>query len=83
MYCAAHTLPIRVNSIHPGMCITPLVSAYFADHPEALQGQIDSHPIGHLGTAEDVARGVLYLASDESGFMLGSELVIDGGFLMR
>jgi NAD(P)-dependent dehydrogenase (short-subunit alcohol dehydrogenase family) len=83
MYCAAHKLPIRVNSIHPGMCITPLVSAYFADHPEALQGQIDSHPIGHLGTAEDVARGVLYLASDESGFMLGSELVIDGGFLMR
>ncbi|WP_157217441.1 glucose 1-dehydrogenase [Flavisphingomonas formosensis] len=83
LYCATHKLPIRVNSIHPGMCVTPLVSGYFDAYPEALEAQIASHPIGHLGTAEDVARGVLYLASDESGFVLGSELVIDGGFLIQ
>lgn len=83
LYCAAHKLPIRVNSVHPGMCVTPLVSGYFDAYPEALEAQVASHPIGHLGTAEDVARGVLYLASDESGFVLGSELVIDGGFLIQ
>ena len=40
------------------------------------------HPIGHLGEPDDIAYGVLYLASDESKFVLGSELVIDGGYLM-
>lgn len=83
MHCSAKGLAIRVNSIHPGMCLTPLVKNYFASHPEALQPQIDSHPIGHLGEAEDIAHGVLFLASDESKFMLGSELVIDGGYLMK
>lgn len=83
MHCAARRLPIRINSIHPGMCLTPLVKNYLAEHPEALQAQIDSHPIGHLGEADDIAYGVLFLASDESKFMLGSELVIDGGYLMK
>jgi len=83
LYCAAQKLPIRVNSVHPGMCVTPLVSRYFEEYPHALEAQIASHPIGHLGSPEDVARGVLYLASDESGFVLGSELVIDGGFLIQ
>jgi len=83
MYCGAHRLPIRVNSIHPGMCVTPLVAGYYENNPEALQAQIDMHPIGHLGTAEDIAEGVLYLASEASRFVLGSELVIDGGFLAR
>jgi NAD(P)-dependent dehydrogenase (short-subunit alcohol dehydrogenase family) len=82
VHCATQKLPIRVNSIHPGMCITPLVRAYLDQHPEALKPQIASHPIGHLGEPDDIAYGVLYLASDESKFMLGSELVIDGGYLM-
>lgn len=82
MYCAAQRLPIRVNSIHPGTCITPLVQAYYdSQPPSVLQQQIDRHPIGHLGDAVDVAYGVLYLASDESRFVLGSELVVDGGLL--
>ncbi|QDX82670.1 3-beta hydroxysteroid dehydrogenase [Denitratisoma sp. DHT3] len=82
MYCAAEKLPIRVNSVHPGTCITPLVQAYYDNQPpEVLQTQIDRHPIGHLGDASDIAYGVLYLASDESKFVLGSELVIDGGLL--
>lgn len=83
MHCAAKGLPIRVNSIHPGMCLTPLVESYLAEHPAARQAQINSHPIGHLGEAEDIAYGVLFLASEESKFMLGSELVIDGGYLMK
>lgn len=82
MYCAAHRLPIRVNSIHPGTCLTPLVRNYYETQaPEQLQAQVDRHPIGHLGEAEDIAQGVLYLASEESKFVLGSELVIDGGLL--
>lgn len=82
VYCAAHKLPIRVNSVHPGMCITPLVESYLAAHPDQLAPQIAQHPIGHLGEPNDIAYGVLYLASDESKFMLGSELVIDGGYLL-
>jgi len=82
IYCAKQRLPIRVNSIHPGTCITPLVQAYYdSQPPELLQAQIDRHPIGQLGEALDIAQGVLYLASEESKFMLGSELVIDGGLL--
>lgn len=82
LHCATHKLPIRVNSVHPGMCVTPLVQSYLDEHPEAVASQIASHPIGHLGEPNDIAYGVLYLASDESKFVLGSELVIDGGYLM-
>lgn len=82
VHCATHKLPIRVNSIHPGMCLTPLVKSYLEANPEQLAPQIAAHPIGHLGEPEDIAYGVLYLASDESKFMLGSELVIDGGYLI-
>lgn len=82
IYCADAGLPIRVNSIHPGTCTTPLVKKYYDSRPpEELKAQIDRHPIGRLGEPEDIAYGVLYLASDESKFMLGSELVIDGGLL--
>ena len=82
VHCATHKLPIRVNSVHPGMCLTPLVRSYLEEHPDQLAPQIAAHPIGHLGDPEDIAYGVLYLASDESKFVLGSELVIDGGYLM-
>ncbi len=82
VHCATHKLPIRVNSVHPGMCITPLVQQYFDAHPDQLAPQIAAHPIGHLGEPNDIAYGVLFLASDESKFMLGSELVIDGGYLI-
>lgn len=82
MDCAVRKLPIRVNSVHPGTCVTPLVQAYYdSQPPEVLQAQVDRHPIGHLGEALDVAYAVLYLASDESKFVLGSELVVDGGML--
>ena len=83
MHCGAKGLAIRVNSVHPGMCVTPLVRNYLDAHPGAEEAQIANHPIGHLGDADDVAYGILYLASDESKFSTGTELVIDGGYLAR
>ncbi len=78
---------IRVNSVHPGYIWTPLVEDLGRRSPqgiEAFRKQLDSlHPIGHVGEPEDIAYGVLYLASDESKFVTGSELVIDGGYTAR
>ncbi len=75
---------IRVNSVHPGFIWTPLVEALANDSPEgpdAFKAQLDSrHPIGHTGAPDDIAYGILYLASDESKFVTGAELVIDGGY---
>lgn len=82
VHCAEKKLPIRVNSIHPGMCLTPLVKNYLEANPQELAPQLARHPIGHLGEPIDIAYGVVFLASDESKFMLGSELVIDGGYLI-
>ncbi len=69
---------IRCNSVHPGLLETPMTQDMLADaaHREERTQRI---PLGRAGTAEDVAYGVLYLASDESSFVTGSELVIDGG----
>jgi NAD(P)-dependent dehydrogenase (short-subunit alcohol dehydrogenase family) len=69
---------IRVNSVHPGYAITPLTEKRFAD-PKVNAELLGKTPMGRLGTAEDIANGVLFLASDESAWMTGSELVIDGG----
>lgn len=75
---------IRVNSVHPGFIWTPLVEQLAEDSPDgavAFKAHLDSkHPIGHVGEPADIAYGVLYLASEESKFITGSELVIDGGY---
>ena len=69
---------IRCNSVHPGLLETPMTEGILAD-PETRDMRIRRIPLGRIGTAEDIAYGVLYLASDESSFVTGSELVIDGG----
>ncbi len=78
---------IRVNSIHPGYIWTPMVEAFGADNPagtEEFRKQVGAlHPLGHMGEADDIGWGVVYLASDESKFVTGSELVIDGGYTAR
>lgn len=78
---------IRVNSIHPGYIWTPLVEKLGEQYPEGLTAfrkHLDSlHPLGHVGEPDDIAYGILYLASDESKLMTGSELVIDGGYTTR
>ena len=78
---------IRVNSVHPGYIWTPMVEGV----GRAAGGDLDAfrrdvgalHPLGHLGEPDDVAYGILYLASDEAKFVTGSELVIDGGYTAR
>ncbi|WP_373185544.1 SDR family NAD(P)-dependent oxidoreductase [Halopseudomonas sp.] len=78
---------IRVNSVHPGFIWTPLVEQLgkeSSEGVEAFRKALDSrHPLGHVGEPDDIAYGILYLASDESRFMTGSELVIDGGYTAR
>ena len=69
---------IRVNSVHPGYAHTPLTQRGYAN-AEYLENIRSKVPIGRVGTADDIAYGMLYLASDESSFVTGSELVIDGG----
>lgn len=69
---------IRVNSIYPGLIITPMTEGIL--HHEPLRKQFEERtPLPRFGTADDIAYGVLYLASDEASFVTGSELVIDGG----
>lgn len=78
---------IRVNSLHPGYIWTPMVEGVGRDSGNDLDtfrrdvGNL--HPLGHMGEPDDIAYGVLYLASDESKFVTGTELVIDGGYTAR
>ena len=77
---------IRVNSVHPGFIRTPMVENFLksqGDVAELERGLAALHPVGRIGEPEEVAYGILYLASDESKFVTGSELVIDGGYTAR
>jgi len=70
---------IRANSVHPGIIDTPMTVPTILVDDASREAQMERTPLGRLGQSEDVANGVLFLASDESSFMTGSELVIDGG----
>jgi NAD(P)-dependent dehydrogenase (short-subunit alcohol dehydrogenase family) len=77
---------IRVNSVHPGYVWTPMVKNHLEgmEDPEAARTELNAlHPLGHIGEAEDVAYAIVYLASEESKFVTGSELVVDGGYTAR
>ncbi|MEP7209633.1 MAG: glucose 1-dehydrogenase [Alphaproteobacteria bacterium] len=77
---------IRVNSIHPGFIWTPMVEGYLRGAGDVAEGRKATdalHPLGHMGEPDDIAWGVVYLASDEAKFVTGSELVIDGGYTAR
>lgn len=77
---------IRVNSVHPGFIWTPMVEAHLKSAGELEEGKAATaalHPLGHMGEPDDIAWGVVYLASDEAKFVTGSELVIDGGYTAR
>jgi NAD(P)-dependent dehydrogenase (short-subunit alcohol dehydrogenase family) len=78
---------IRVNSVHPGFIWTPMVENFIEKSEGGKEankkGLEDLHPLGHVGEPEDIAYGILYLASDESKFITGSELVIDGGYTCK
>ena len=70
---------IRCNSVHPGPIYTPMLQEGMTADPTRREKYLQGTPLGRIGTTEDIAYGVLYLASDESSFVTGSELVIDGG----
>ncbi len=78
---------VRVNSIHPGFIETPLLRPEAilerTGSPEIFEAMIDMTPMGRLGQPEEVAAAVAYLASDDSSFVTGSELYIDGGYMAR
>ncbi|MFU8764272.1 MAG: SDR family oxidoreductase [Haliea sp.] len=81
-YCAGSDYKIRVNSVHPGVIDTPLLWADLESTgaaQEAYQSVCAAQPTGRIGRPEDVAHGIVYLASDEAAFVNGAELVIDGG----
>jgi NAD(P)-dependent dehydrogenase (short-subunit alcohol dehydrogenase family) len=78
---------IRVNSVHPGYIWTPLVEQLALESGQPQQEFREElacrHPVGRVGEPDDIAHGIVYLASDEARFVTGSELVIDGGYTAR
>ncbi|ABB06176.1 SDR family NAD(P)-dependent oxidoreductase [Burkholderia lata] len=69
---------IRVNGIYPGLIETPM-AAHFTENPEMLAGLLKGIPIGRVGTSEEIAKAALFLASDDASYVIGAELVVDGG----
>ena len=77
LHCARHGYGIRVNTVHPGYIDTPMMNLF---DDETLADITRRHPMGRLGKPREIADAALYLQSDESRFVTGSEFVIDGGF---
>jgi NAD(P)-dependent dehydrogenase (short-subunit alcohol dehydrogenase family) len=79
-------LGIRVNSLHPGFIETPMLAEGLRrseNGNEMRELLVAAHPLGRLGVPAEIADAILFLASDESRFMTGAELVVDGGYLAR
>lgn len=73
---------IRANSVHPGTIDTPMIEMFTANK-EVREMTLAGIPLNILGEPSDIAYGVLYLASDESKFVTGTELIIDGGSILH
>lgn len=84
LYCGEQGLSIRVNAILPGYVLTPMSYDEAAQNNQTIEEfsaeAIKRHPIGYLGSTEDIAYGYLYLSSDEAKFITGTTLLIDGGY---
>lgn len=76
--CAELRNGVRANSLHPGHIETPLTAAAYAD-PATARAFLEHTPLARFGKPEEIAAAALFLASDESAYMTGAELVIDGG----
>ena len=85
LHCAKEGYPIRINSVHPGFILTAMVEEGIGSMPEAVQLEMSERlereiPLRTMGEPLDIANGCLFLACEESKYMTGSELVIDGGY---
>ena len=85
LHCAKEGYPIRVNSVHPGFIRTAMVEEGIGSMPQEVQDEMNARldreiPLKGMGEPLDIANGCLFLASEESKYMTGSELVIDGGY---
>ncbi len=84
LYCAENSYNIRCNSIHPGAILTPMWDPMLGEGAariEAIAGVAAGVPLGRMGLADDVAYAALYLASDASSYITGTEIHVDGGIL--
>ena len=86
LHCAGQGYPIRINSVHPGFILTAMVEDGIASMPPEVAAEMQERllreiPLGNMGEPLDIANGCLFLACDESRYMTGSELVIDGGYI--
>ena len=88
IYFGKKKFPIRINQVHPGIIETEMgkkvVESRVHQNPqmtneESYSSGVMQTPIGRLGTAQEVANTILFLSSDDSSFMTGSSLVVDGG----
>jgi len=70
---------VRINAICPGGTLTTMMTKWFKEDPELARAKIAETPIGRMAEPSEIARAVLFLASDESSFMVGHALVADGG----
>ena len=83
LHCARSGYRIRVNSVHPGYIRTPMLEGAMRSRGELAAEERAAEaatPLGRIGEPDDIAYGILYLASDESKYVTGAELVIDGGY---
>ena len=85
--CAERGVPIRANMVHPGAIRTPMYNRYKysgADEPENIERDFAAtHPMNRIGEPEEVARAVVWLASDEASFTTGCDITVDGGGSIR
>ena len=82
LHCSRQRYNIRCNSVHPTFIDTPMVRSMIdsADDPARVEQKLARQvPLGHIGEPDDIAWGIVYLASNESKFMTGAEFVVDGG----
>ena len=82
LHCSRQGYNIRCNSVHPTFIDTPMVRSMIdsADDPARVEQKLARQvPLGHIGEPDDIAWGIVYLASNESKFMTGAEFVVDGG----